>query len=71
MNTAAIANSSPTVEDGVWIVVLGELSVFTLFFATYLYYRAFSPELYNASQASLNIGLGAFNTLIHARTTPA
>lgn len=66
MNTIAAANpsNSSKVEDGVWIVVLGELSIFTLFFATYLYYRAFSPELYDASQASLNSGLGALNTLI-------
>ena len=52
------------VETGVWIVVLGELCLFTLFFATYLYYRALSPELFEASSATLRRDLGAFNTLV-------
>jgi nitric oxide reductase NorE protein len=52
------------VETGVWIVVLGELSVFTLFFVTFLYYRGLSPELYEASSSLLRRDLGAINTLI-------
>ncbi len=64
MNTSITTRTPLAVEDGVWIVVVGELSIFTLFFTTYLYYRAFSPELYETSQATLNIGIGALNTLI-------
>ena len=52
------------VETGVWVVVLGELCVFTLFFATFLYYRALSPELFEASSATLSRNLGALNTMI-------
>ncbi len=52
------------VETGVWIVVLGELSLFTLFFVTFLYYRALSPEVFEASSALLNRDLGALNTLL-------
>jgi heme/copper-type cytochrome/quinol oxidase subunit 3 len=42
---SAIANEVEPfpVEAGVWVVVLGELCVFTLFFTTFLYYRAFAP----------------------------
>jgi nitric oxide reductase NorE protein len=52
------------VETGVWIVVLGELSLFTLFFVTFLYYRALSPEVFEVSSALLNRDLGALNTLL-------
>ena len=51
-------------EAGVWVVVLGELCVFTLFFTTFLYYRAFSPELFDESRAILRQDLGALNTII-------
>lgn len=52
------------VEEGVWVVILGELCVFTLFFATYLYYRAFEPEAFAKSQALLRADLGVLNTLL-------
>ncbi len=52
------------VEAGVWVVVLGELSVFTLFFTTFLYYRALSIDLFHASSATLSQTLGLLNTLI-------
>ena len=52
------------VEAGVWVVVLGELCVFTLFFGTFLYYRALSPELFEASSGLLRRDLGALNTMI-------
>ena len=52
------------VEAGVWVIVLGELSVFTLFFTTFLYYRALSPELFDSSRETLSQGLGAVNTLL-------
>ena len=44
--------------------MLGELSVFTLFFVTFLYYRAQSPELFEASSLMLRRDLGAVNTMI-------
>jgi len=45
-------------------LVLGELCVFTLFFTTFLYYRAFSAELFEESRALLRQDLGALNTII-------
>lgn len=64
MNSVAEPASPHKVEDGVWVFIFGELSMFSVFFATYLFYRAASVDLYNASQASLNHALGAFNTLV-------
>ena len=64
MTAAADRVEHLPVETGVWIVVLGELSVFTLFFVTFLFYRGLSPELYEASSSLLRRDLGAINTLI-------
>jgi nitric oxide reductase NorE protein len=51
-------------EEGVWLFVLGDALVFSLFFATFLYYRADGVEAYAASQAKLNQTLGVFNTFL-------
>ena len=64
MSTTAGEIEPLPVEAGVWVVVLGELCVFTLFFTTFLYYRALSPELFDSSRATLSQGLGAVNTLL-------
>ena len=64
MSTTAGEIEPLPVEAGVWVVVLGELCVFTLFFTTFLYYRALSPELFDSSRATLSQGLGAINTLL-------
>lgn len=64
MNTSTGGVEPLPVETGVWIVVLGELCVFTLFFATFLYYRAQSPEIFESSSLMLRRDLGALNTMI-------
>lgn len=51
-------------EEGVWILVLGDLIVFGLFFITYLYYRAREAEVFDRSQALLNVHFGVINTLL-------
>jgi nitric oxide reductase NorE protein len=51
-------------EEGVWIFVLGDMIVFGLFFVTYLVYRAREVDLFNRSQARLNVNFGAANTLL-------
>jgi nitric oxide reductase NorE protein len=50
-------------ETGIWLFIFGDLIIFALFFAIFLFYRADQVELYNASQASLNNNYGALNTL--------
>jgi nitric oxide reductase NorE protein len=51
-------------EAGIWIFIGGDLLVFSLFFATFLYYRGANLALFEHSQASLGRGFGLFNTLI-------
>jgi len=51
-------------EEGVWILVLGDMIVFGLFFITYLYYRAQEADLFERSQSLLNVDLGVLNTLL-------
>lgn len=51
-------------EEGVWVVIFGDLIVFALFFVTYCYYRAISPDLFSTSQQQLNQTIGMANTFL-------
>lgn len=64
MSVARSEEEPLAVEAGVWVIVLGEFTVFTVFFATFLYYRALSPEIFEASRMSLRQDIGALNTLL-------
>ena len=50
-------------EEGVWFLILGDLLVFTLLFAVFLYYRSLEVPLFNTSSALLNQAFGIINTL--------
>jgi nitric oxide reductase NorE protein len=51
-------------ETGIWFFVFGDLTVFGLLFATFLFYRAQDVDLYRASQQTLSPNFGALNTLL-------
>jgi len=51
-------------EEGVWVFVLGDMTVFALFFATFMYSRVKNPELFARDHASLNVTLGTVNTVL-------
>jgi nitric oxide reductase NorE protein len=51
-------------ETGTWVFIFGDMLVFATLFATYLYYRAQDPQLFDASQQALNQTYGAINTLL-------
>ncbi|WP_179467073.1 cytochrome c oxidase subunit 3 [Mycolicibacterium vinylchloridicum] len=51
-------------EDGTWIFILGDMSVFSGFFITYLVYRSRDVGLFNASSAQLTQLYGVINTLL-------
>jgi nitric oxide reductase NorE protein len=51
-------------EPGIWIFIFGDMSVFILFFATYLFYRGKHSALYADSQRLLEQGLGATYTVV-------
>lgn len=44
--------------------VLGDLLIFTLFFATFLVYRAEALSVYATAQAGLNLTVGVVNTIM-------
>ena len=51
-------------EEGIWIFIFGDMLVFSLFFAIFLYYRGQNVQLFAASQSQLNQGYGALNTFL-------
>ncbi|MGH8195323.1 MAG: cytochrome c oxidase subunit 3 family protein [Woeseiaceae bacterium] len=51
-------------EAGIWVFVLADMTVFVLFFGTFLHDRAHEPELFAASQTELTAGFGIVNTLV-------
>jgi nitric oxide reductase NorE protein len=51
-------------EPGIWVIIFGDLMVFSLFFGTFAYYRMGDPALFRAAQAHLNQGFGLLNTLL-------
>jgi len=65
---SAVAHARPAKvlpgEEGVWLLVLGDMIVFGFFFVTYLYYRGQEAELFDRSQALLNLHFGVINTLL-------
>ena len=51
-------------EEGTWVFILGDMTVFAVFFATYLFYRGQQRELFITSQRHLVQGYGVINTLL-------
>lgn len=51
-------------EPGVWVFIVGDMLMFALFFGVFVHYRAQDPTLYIQSQATLNQGFGAINTML-------
>jgi nitric oxide reductase NorE protein len=51
-------------EGGIWIILFGDMAVFGVFFATFIYERALAPEEFDESRQMLSIGIGLTNTLI-------
>lgn len=51
-------------EPGVWIFLFGDMVVFGVFFATFMYQRSLAPKLFDDSRHTLSIGIGLTNTLI-------
>lgn len=47
----------------IWLVILIEMFTFAIFFLTYAFMRAQDVELFNASQATLDLEIGVVNTV--------
>jgi nitric oxide reductase NorE protein len=51
-------------EEGTWVFIFGDLTVFAVMFCVYLYYRGQHPVVFAASQEQLRQGYGVVNTLV-------
>jgi nitric oxide reductase NorE protein len=51
-------------EVGVWVLILGDMTMFAVFFALYSQARAADVALFDRSQARLSTGIGLANTLL-------
>lgn len=51
-------------EEGVWVFVLGDMTVFALFFCTFMYSRGLNRARFAVDHSNLVVGLGAVNTLL-------
>jgi nitric oxide reductase NorE protein len=51
-------------EEGIWVFVLGDMTVFALFFAAFMYSRARNPGTFGVDHESLNVALGTTNTVL-------
>jgi len=73
--SVAAADSAPTSsrvvrtrhlpgEEGIWVLIFGDMTVFAILFGVYLYYRGAQPVVFDSSQLRLNQTFGAVNTLV-------
>ena len=51
-------------EAGLWVLLFGDMVVFTVLFTVYIHHRGHNMVLFAASQEHLNRSLGAINTLV-------
>lgn len=51
-------------ELGIWVFVLGDLAAFGLFFTVFVWERGADTAVFNASRDTLDVPVGALNTLL-------
>lgn len=51
-------------EEGIWVFVLGDMTVFALFFATFMYSRGKNRALFARDHGELHVALGTVNTVL-------
>ena len=51
-------------EPGVWVFIVGEATMFTALFASYLYSRSRDIGLFRTSQRALNVDFGVADTVL-------
>lgn len=64
--TAKMSPAAPRVpgEAGLWVFILGEMSVFAVLFINYMYYRGQDRALFESAQRTLNLNTGALFTFL-------
>jgi nitric oxide reductase NorE protein len=51
-------------EEGIWVFVLGDMTVFALFFATFMYSRGRNLQTFAIAHTDLSVVLGTINTVL-------
>jgi nitric oxide reductase NorE protein len=51
-------------EVGIWVLILGDMTMFALLFGVFMHYRDQQPALFHHAQATLNQTYGAVNTVL-------
>ena len=51
-------------EQGVWVLLLGDLLVFALFFITFIVERSKAPDDFDIARRTLHTGIGLTNTFV-------
>ena len=51
-------------EEGTWVFLFGDMLVFGVFFASFMYERSRAPDSFDESRQTLSITIGLINTLI-------
>ncbi|OBH11974.1 cytochrome c oxidase subunit 3 [Mycobacterium sp. E1747] len=51
-------------EEGIWVFVLGDMTVFALFFATFMYSRGKNRAVFARDHAEVHVALGTINTVL-------
>lgn len=51
-------------EAGVWLLILGDMTIFGVFFAVYSHARAADRDLFTQAQQELSFGIGLINTVL-------
>lgn len=51
-------------ELGIWVFVLGDMTMFSAFFAQFAYDRGHQVQLFQESQAHAHVAFGALNTML-------
>jgi nitric oxide reductase NorE protein len=54
----------PRTDEGVWVFIVADMGLFSVFFNVYAYYRVRETELFTTSQATLERGFGLANTIV-------
>ncbi|MET8431161.1 cytochrome c oxidase subunit 3 [Nocardia sp. NPDC004860] len=51
-------------EAGLWVLILGDMTIFGVFFGVFAHARASERELFTQAQHELNFGIGLANTIL-------
>lgn len=58
------SSKQASVENGLWVFILGDMSLFGAFFAGFAWQAHVEPAVFAASARELLIGIGGINTLV-------